>query len=170
MVDAMHRWWSEETRRSNPTPSLQLLAQAVDRFDAAMRIHIIAVAVTQALFEQITRLARAAGDPGLVTQLAAGYGGYEEAGMVAELWNVSRGALPVDAFVARYGFHGPEEGEVSAISWREDPTLVTSIADRYTRHEVAASRVASPSGRTQAASPSGEDIGSEPVRRGRPLQ
>ncbi|MCV7412431.1 hypothetical protein AWC05_17600 [Mycobacterium florentinum] len=131
-----HRWWSAETRRSNPTPSRRLLAQSVDRFDAAMRIHMIAVAVTQALFEQITRLARAAGDPGLVTQLAAGYGGYEEARMVAELWNVSRGALSVDAFVARYGFHGPEEGEVSATSWREDPSLVTSIADRYTRHGV----------------------------------
>lgn len=131
-----HRWWSTETQRSNPAPSLRLLAQSVDRFDAAMRVHIIAVAVTQALFEQITRLARAAGDPGLVTQLAAGYGGYEEARMVAELWNVSRGALSADAFVARYGFHGPEEGEVSATSWREDPSLVTSIADRYTRHGV----------------------------------
>jgi phosphohistidine swiveling domain-containing protein len=131
-----HRWWSTETRRSNPTPSLRLLAQSVDRFDAAMRIHIIAVAVTQALFEQIMRLARAAGDPGLVTQLAAGYGGYEEARMVAELWNVSRGALSADAFVARYGFHGPEEGEISSTSWREDPSLVTSIADRYTRHGV----------------------------------
>lgn len=56
--------------------------------------------------------------------------------MIAELWNVSRGALSADAFVARYGFHGPEEGEVSATSWREDPNLVTAIADRYTRHGV----------------------------------
>jgi pyruvate,water dikinase len=45
--------------------------------------------------------------------LAAGYGDYEEARMVAELWNVSRGALSADAFIARYGFHGPEEGEIS---------------------------------------------------------
>ncbi len=115
---------------------LRLLAQSVDRFDAAMRIHMIAVAVTQALFEQLTRLARAAGDSGLVAQLAAGYGGYEEARMVAALWNVSRGALSVDAFVARYGFHGPEEGEISSTSWREDPSLVTSIAERYAHHGV----------------------------------
>jgi pyruvate,water dikinase len=112
------------------------LAQSVDKFDAAMRIHMIAVAVTQALFEQLTCLARAAGDPGLVAQLAAGYGGYDEAGMVAALWNVSRGALSVDAFVARYGFHGPEEGEISSTSWREDPSLVTSIAERYAHHGV----------------------------------
>ena len=116
--------------------SLRLLSHSIDKFDAAMRIHMIAVAVTQALFEQLTRLARTAGDPGLVAQLAAGYGDYEEARMVAELWNVSRGGLSVDAFIARYGFHGPEEGEVSSTSWREDPSLVTSIAERYADHGV----------------------------------
>jgi phosphohistidine swiveling domain-containing protein len=131
-----HRWWTAETRGSQPTSSLRLLAHSVDKFDAAMRIHMIAVVVTQALFEQLTRLARAAGDPGLVPQLAAGYGGYEEARMVAALWNVSRGALSVDAFVARYGFHGPEEGEISSTSWREDPSPVTSIVERYAHHGV----------------------------------
>jgi phosphohistidine swiveling domain-containing protein len=130
-----HRWWTAVTQ-SSPTSSLRLLAHSVEKFDAAMRIHMIAVVVTQALFEQLTRLARAAGDPGLVTQLAAGYGDYEEARMVAELWNVSRGALSVDAFIARYGFHGPAEGEISSISWREDPSLVTSIAERYAHHGV----------------------------------
>jgi phosphohistidine swiveling domain-containing protein len=130
-----HRWWTATTQ-SSPTSSLRLLAHSVDKFDAAMRIHMIAVVVTQALFEQLTRLARAAGDPGLVAQLAAGFGDYEEARMVAELWNVSRGALSVDAFIARYGFHGPEEGEISSISWREDAGLVTSIAERYAHHGV----------------------------------
>ncbi len=56
--------------------------------------------------------------------------------MVAAFWKVSRGSLSVDAFVARYGFHGPEEGEVSSTSWREDPSLVTSIAERYAHHGV----------------------------------
>jgi pyruvate,water dikinase len=130
-----HRWWTATTQ-SSPTSSLRLLSHSIDKFDAAMRIHMIAVAVTQALFEQLTRLARTAGDPGLVAQLAAGYGDYEEARMVAELWNVSRGGLSVDAFIARYGFHGPEEGEVSSTSWREDPSLVTSIAERYAHHGV----------------------------------
>ncbi len=130
-----HRWWTGATGTS-PISSVRLLAHAVDRFDAAMRIHVMGVAVTQAFFEQLTRLARAAGDPGLVAQLAAGYGDYEEARMVAELWNVSRGRLSVNAFIARYGFHGPEEGEISSTSWREDPGLVTSIAERYTHHGV----------------------------------
>jgi phosphohistidine swiveling domain-containing protein len=130
-----HQWWAAVTG-SSPTSGARLLARAVDKFDAAMRIHMIAVVTSQALFEQLTRLARAAGDPGLVTQLAAGYGDYEEARMVAELWSVSRGQLSADAFVARYGFHGPQEGEVSSTSWREDPSLVTSIAERYAHHGV----------------------------------
>jgi len=131
-----HRWWTAETGGSSPTPSLRLFTQAVDKFDAAMRVHIIGVVVTQALFEQLTRLARAAGDSGLVAQLAAGYGDYEEARMVTELWNVSGGRLSLDAFIARYGFHGPAEGEISSTSWREDPSLVTSIAERYAHHGV----------------------------------
>ncbi|GLB80884.1 hypothetical protein Mkiyose1088_12590 [Mycobacterium kiyosense] len=131
-----HRWWTAKTQPTHARPGRLLLAEAVEKFDAAMRIHIIAVAVTQALFEQLARLARAAGDPGLVAQLAGGYGGYEEAEMVAAFWKVSRGSLSVDAFVARYGFHGPEEGEVSSTSWREDPSLVTSIAERYAHHGV----------------------------------
>lgn len=131
-----HRWWMAKTRKSSVGPGPPLLAESVEKFDAAMRIHMIAVAVTQALFEQLTRLVRTAGDPGLVAQLAAGYGGYEEAGMVAALWNVSRGVLSVDAFVGQYGFHGPQEGEVSSISWREDPSLVTLIAERYAHHGV----------------------------------
>jgi pyruvate,water dikinase len=131
-----HHWWTGATQASKLVPSLRMLEEAVDKFDAAMRIHVMGVAVTQAFFEQLMRLARAAGDPGLVAQLAAGYGGYEEAQMVAELWQVSRGALSVDAFVARFGFHGPEEGELSSTSWREDPGLVASIAERYIRHGV----------------------------------
>ena len=129
------QWWTAATG-SSPASGRRLLAHSVDQFDAAMRVHMIAVVVTQALFEQLTRLARAAGDPGLVAQLAAGYGDYEEARMVAELWEVSRGRRSVGAFITRYGFHGPEEGEISSTSWREDPGLVTSIAERYTHHGV----------------------------------
>jgi phosphohistidine swiveling domain-containing protein len=132
---AQHQWWTAATA-SSPPSSLRLLTHSVDRFDAAMRIHMIGVVVTQALFEQLTRLARAAGQPGLVTQLAAGYGDYEEARMVSELWKVSRGQLSVDAFIGRYGFHGPQEGEISSTTWREDPSLVTSIAERYSLHGV----------------------------------
>lgn len=126
-----HQWWAIETTRTQPRPSLELLSQALDRFDEAMCLHVIGVAVTQALFEQLNRLATAAGDPSLVAQLAAGYGNYEEASMLSDLWKVARNTLSVQAFVARHGFHGPEEGELSSTSWREDPKMVRALAARY---------------------------------------
>lgn len=126
-----HRWWASETSRAQPRASLELLAEALARFDEAMCLHVIGVAVTQALFEQLNRLATAAGDPGLVAQLAAGYGNYEEASMLSDLWKVARETLSVQAFVARHGFHGPEEGELSSTSWREDPQMVRALAARY---------------------------------------
>jgi pyruvate,water dikinase len=131
-----HRWWTDMIRGSRPGPGVRLLAEALDRFDHAMCIHVIGVAVTQAIFEQLSQLAAAAGDTGLVAALAGGYGGYEESWMVADLWKVSRNELSANAFVARYGFHGPDEGEVSATSWREDPTMVTALAQRYSRRGV----------------------------------
>ena len=51
--------------------------------------------------------------------------------MVTALWQVSHGLLSVDEFVSRYGFPGPEEGEISAISWREDANLASAIFRNY---------------------------------------
>ncbi len=126
-----HRWWSDETSGVRPRDSVALLADAVERFDSAMCVHVIGVAVTQALFDQLSRLAEVAGEPGLINELAGGYGNFEEADMVTALWQVSRGLLSVDEFVSRYGFHGPEEGEISATSWREDPNQASVIARKY---------------------------------------
>jgi phosphohistidine swiveling domain-containing protein len=130
-----HRWWKARTSEI-PKDSQALLGDAVQHFDDAMCTHVIGVAVTQALFDQLHRLAEAAGDPALVAELASGYGNFEEADMVSALWQVSRDRLTVADFVARYGFHGPDEGEISATSWREDPELVLAITRKYTERGV----------------------------------
>lgn len=133
--DEQHRWWKVQTSGISKD-SLALLRDAVKHFDDAMCIHVIGVAVTQALFDQLNRLAQAAGDPALVAELASGYGNFEEADMVTALWQLSRGRRSVADFVARYGFHGPDEGEISATSWREDPELVLAIARKYAERGV----------------------------------
>jgi pyruvate,water dikinase len=129
--DDQLRWWSESALRPSAEPSIDLLAAAVRRFDRAMTVHLMGIAVSQACFEQVTRLAQAAGDPALVPRLTSAYGGYEEVGMIAALWEVAHGRCSTESFVARYGFHGPDEGEISSPSWREDPSLVTMLAKRY---------------------------------------
>jgi len=130
-----HRWWTAQTRNI-PKDSLAVLKDAVQHFDEAMCIHVIGVAVTQSLFDQLSRVVRAGGDPTLVAELASGYGNFEEADMVSALWQVSRDRLSVADFVARYGFHGPDEGEISATSWREDPDLVLALARKYAERGV----------------------------------
>jgi pyruvate,water dikinase len=137
---AQFRWWADTTG-SRWVSSVTALRTAVARFDRAMTAHLMGVAVSQACFEQLTRLA--AGDGSLVARLTSGYGGFEEAGMIDELWRVARGDSTPAGFVGRYGFHGPDEGEISAPSWREDPRLVVTLAQRYAargREDSAADR------------------------------
>jgi phosphohistidine swiveling domain-containing protein len=87
--------------------------------------------LTQALYEQLTKLAATAGLPGLEIRLMTGYGEMEETRLMADLWSVSRDRMTLDAFLAAHGFHGPAEGEVSSRSWREDPSPMLSLVETY---------------------------------------
>jgi pyruvate,water dikinase len=51
--------------------------------------------------------------------------------MVADLWECSRDRLDIGSFLARYGHHGPNEGELSSRVWREDPAPVRDLVARY---------------------------------------
>jgi pyruvate,water dikinase len=54
-----------------------------------------------------------------------------ETAWLAELWAVSRGQATLAAFVERYGYHGPDEGELAARPWREDPTPLEAMVERF---------------------------------------
>ena len=83
-----------------------------------MRPHTLIAMLCQALYEQLRRAAVAAGRPGLELSLITGYGAMAETEVVSDLWDVSRDRLTLDEFVARHGYHGPDEGELSARVWR----------------------------------------------------
>jgi pyruvate,water dikinase len=94
------------------------LREASARFEAVMRPHTLIAMLSQALYEQLRRAAVAAGRPGLELSLITGYGAMAETEVVSDLWDVSRERLTLDEFVARHGYHGPDEGELSARVWR----------------------------------------------------
>jgi pyruvate,water dikinase len=96
-----------------------------------MRPHAVVTMLGQALGEQIHKLAESAGRPDLEPTLLTGFGGMEETQLMADLWEVSRGRLTLDAFLADHGYHGPSEGELSTRSWREDPTPVVALLESY---------------------------------------
>lgn len=108
-----------------------LFREAAARFETVMRPHTLAAMLAQAIYEQAQKLAAGAGLAGLETRLMTGYGGFEETSLMRELWAVSRDRGSFDEFIAAHGYHGPAEGEISSLSWREDPAPMAQLLETY---------------------------------------
>src|SRR5206468_7822485 len=107
------------------------LKEAIVHFETVMRPHAVATMLAQALYDQLAKLAVAAGHPGLETRLTTGFGQMEETALMADLWAVSRDRLTLQRFLAAHGYHGPAEGEISSRSWREDPSPLEALLATY---------------------------------------
>jgi pyruvate,water dikinase len=107
------------------------LAEVAERFKHAMSVHFVETMLAQATFDQVVKVTAKAGRPTLENRLVSATADVEELEVARDLWELSRDRLGLDAFLARHGYHGPNEGELSARSWREDPSPVTAAAARY---------------------------------------
>jgi phosphohistidine swiveling domain-containing protein len=119
-------WWRSavaEAATADADRCRALIAEAMERFEAIMDPHSVATMLCQALYEQVGKLVARAERPELAGSLVIG-GDVEEAAVVADMWAVAHGTVDLDAFLARHGYHGPNEGQVSSRSWREDPSPV----------------------------------------------
>jgi phosphohistidine swiveling domain-containing protein len=137
------RWWRAVT--SGPVPAADARATLLEgrrRFAEMLAAHSFQSQIAQGAFDRVAQVAAAAGLPGLERRLASGYGGLEEMELAAALWAVSRGELGLPAFLAEYGFHGPNEGELASRVWREDSAPVEAAAAAYAKE---------PDGRSPAA-------------------
>jgi pyruvate,water dikinase len=121
--------------------------EAAHYYEWVMRPHAVATMLAQAVYEQLTKLAAAAGRPGLETRLTTGFGQMEETALMADLWAVSRGAMTLDAFLATHGYHGPAEGEISSRSWREDRSPLEALLATYRTMDDSAAPSAVAAGR-----------------------
>ena len=127
-------WWRrsvgpEGLRDGADAPALFI--EAKRRFQAVMRPHSATTMLAQAMYEQVSGLAEAAGLAGLETSLITGYGEMEEARVATDLWEVSRERLTLEEFVARHGYHGPSEGALASRSWREDDGPLRALVATY---------------------------------------
>lgn len=128
-------WWEREVRdRTSPGDPLARLDDAAARYRDAFEIHCCGRFVLMSAQSTLAKLAAGAGRLDLMMPLLAGLGGMAETELAEDLWQVSRGRLTLAEFVARHGFHGPNEGNVATRSWREDATpverLVAALAAR----------------------------------------
>jgi phosphohistidine swiveling domain-containing protein len=127
-------WWRTQIQRLPELSQEQtqaVLADAVRRFDEILIIHsLVLLAVMQPLLVELTKLVERAG-VGDIGELS-GSGGAEMA-IISDMWQASRGAVTVDDVIAKHGFHGPLEGEVSSYVWREDSAPLRRMIDSYAR-------------------------------------
>jgi pyruvate,water dikinase len=145
-------WWKAEVAR---TPKLDLagaraqLQGGIDRFTTNLTLQATAITCgIQVVYDQLSLLAAKAG----VDQAAlmSGHGSHEETAVIEGLWEVSRGRLSLEQYVDRHGYHGPFEGELSGVSWREDPAPLVKIVDGYRAMADSASPAAVEAGRAAA--------------------
>lgn len=105
------------------------LADAQARFEEVMSIHMGVAMVSSSLAEKVADMARKAGRAGLETALLSGVGS-DENEVAHDLWALAHDEISLGEFNGRHGYHGPNEGQLSGVTWREDPTPVLArLAD-----------------------------------------
>ncbi len=108
---------------------LELIGAAKHRFGRFMLEHLIVAFVSSGLADRLTELVAKADRPGLEAQLLSGVGS-DENEVALDLWELAHERLDLPTFLDRHGYHGPNEGQISGVSWREDPSpVLTRLAD-----------------------------------------
>jgi len=133
----VEQWWRSRVGpdgvRAGHDP-LTVFEDALDWFCAAMHLHGRARLFFQGTQSQIAALAgddADDADPTLSRRLLAGSGNMEETAVADAIWQIAHGQLTLAEFIDRYGFHGPDVGNVASRSWRENPAPVERLLDRY---------------------------------------
>jgi pyruvate,water dikinase len=129
-------WWRDRTARLSTMSAAELsasLAEAVDMFETTLTAQSLGLhACVQPLSAAVDRLIQRTG-VGDAT-VFSGVGG-AEMDIVGDIWSASRGELSIADLVDRHGFHGPHEGEVSSVVWREDPEPLRRMVSEYARRD-----------------------------------
>jgi phosphohistidine swiveling domain-containing protein len=133
--EEIRAWWRRGTVESPPTTiagAQRLLREAAENFVSIGTMHTTLSLVGQAFGEQVELLALTAfGNRERAAELMTGYGSVDETEVIADLWSLANGELPMTEFVARHGYHGPNEGNLPSRVWREDQTPLWLLANRY---------------------------------------
>ncbi|WP_182379442.1 PEP-utilizing enzyme [Nocardioides sp. WS12] len=108
-----------------------LLVEARAQFERVLMIHMVLSMACQGVMGQVETLATRAGMPELGHQLVKSEQGTAEFDLVRDLWRLSADEIDMDSFLRSHGYHGPREGLVESVSWREDAAMVRDLAARY---------------------------------------
>ena len=131
-------WYPQHLRQvaraTSAAEAAKLFDTAAEMFDAAVAMQVLSglgvVIPVHSILEKLISV-RGKGDLGKLS----GFGGAEVTGLVTDVWRTSRGEITLDDLIARIGFHGPLEGEVSSTVWREDPEPLRALVEEYARQD-----------------------------------
>lgn len=125
-------WWRSQVAASaswDEPAARQALEEGARRFRHAMTVHGIGLfALITPLIQALTGLVEQTGI-GDVGRLS-GSGGAEML-IVEDIWRASRGELSAVEVANRHGYHGPLEGEISSLVWRENPVPLEKMIAAY---------------------------------------
>jgi pyruvate,water dikinase len=127
-----HSFWRESlavAAEAEPARVLAQLRRAVADFESADVVHIVAAMLAGVINDAVAAVAQEAGQPELLGELLAGLPNLEEHETSVDLWRVAREEISLGHFLARHGFHGPAEGEISRRSWREESTPLHALIE-----------------------------------------
>lgn len=124
---------------------LELIAQAKSRFGVFMIEHLIVAFVSSGLADRLAELVAKVELPGIESRLLSGVGS-DENEVAHDLWALAHEQLSLAVFLDRHGYHGPNEGQISGVSWREDPSPVLRRLADY--RNIAAEDARAPRNRT----------------------
>jgi phosphohistidine swiveling domain-containing protein len=125
-------WWRRSVRRlpvAGLSEAQTVFAEAVKRFERTSSLQLVCtLSSVQPLYDAVEKLIAEVGIGEI--GVLSGSGGAEMA-VVADIWRASRGELTIEQVVDRHGFHGPGEGELSSVVWREDAAPLRNLLAGY---------------------------------------
>jgi phosphohistidine swiveling domain-containing protein len=132
--NSTERFWSKSTApgaSQDVATATATLADVLRRFPEAVAEQVIAGTIAGIFYGRVQGLVVKVGRADLGLKIIGGYGQMSEIQLTKDLARVAGSNESLSDFLARYGFHGPAEGEMSSFSWREDPEPVERMLKKF---------------------------------------
>ena len=133
LSEAQTPWWRSSVERVaglDEHGTRALLRDAFTHLDRATGMQIVSTfSAVQPVHDALERVIEQLGavDASAITAPVGG----AEMEVVGDIWRASRGEFEIDEVVRRHGFHGPMEGELSSVVWRERDAPLRRMVEQY---------------------------------------
>ncbi|MGW4370628.1 PEP-utilizing enzyme [Nocardia takedensis] len=107
-----------------------VLEDARGRFHSIMIKHLVVAFVSSALADGVSTTLKSLNLGGLEADVLSGVGS-DENEVAHDLWALAHEEISQQEFIDRHGYHGVEEGQLSGVSWREDPAPILERLEHY---------------------------------------